>query len=137
VFGAPRERADHAAAALAVAEELLDVRLARLNAWLAEREIAPFAMGVGLNSGPVMSGTVGSEQRMEYAAVGDTTNVAARLQAATKGTPHELFASQPTWERLPEDVRARLASAGELAMPGRARHVPVWTRRRATHLRVA
>ena len=43
-----------------------------------------------------MSGTVGSERRMEYAAVGDTTNVAARLQAATKGTPHALFVSETT-----------------------------------------
>ena len=44
-------------------------------------------MGIGLNSGTVISGQVGSERRMEYTTVGDTTNTAARLEAMTKGTP--------------------------------------------------
>ena len=127
VFGSPVERDDHAAGALAAAEELLAVRLPRLNAWLAERSLPPFRLGVGLNSGAVMSGTVGSERRMEYAAVGDTTNVAARLQAATKGTPHALFVSDTTWERLGDDGRARLVSGGELAVAGRGGAVQVWT----------
>lgn len=126
VFGSPVERPDHADAALRSARDMLSVRLARLNAWLAERGIAPFALGVGLNSGAVMSGTVGSEQRMEYAAVGDTTNVAARLQAATKGTPHSLFVAQTTWERLGPAGRAALTGAGELALRGRGRGVSIW-----------
>ena len=62
---------------------------------------------------------------MEYAAVGDTTNVAARLQAATKGTPHALFVSQTTWERLDEHSRVRLQPAGEQAVAGRGQPVPV------------
>jgi adenylate cyclase len=126
VFGSPVERPDHAAQGLAAAEELLAVRLPRLNAWLAERDLPPFRLGVGLNSGAVMSGTVGNERRMEYAAVGDTTNVAARLQAATKGTPHALFVSQATWDRLDEHSRARLAPSGEQAVAGRGQSVPVY-----------
>ncbi|HEV3002080.1 MAG TPA: adenylate/guanylate cyclase domain-containing protein [Solirubrobacteraceae bacterium] len=137
VFGSPVERADHAIRGLAAAEELLAVRLPRLNAWLAERELPPFRLGVGLNSGAVMSGTVGSERRMEYAAVGDTTNVAARLQAATKGTPHALFVSEATWERLDEHSRARLAPAGEQAVAGRGQPVPVYAPRPARRLRAA
>jgi len=126
VFGSPVERPDHADAALRAAEAMLAVRLPRLNAWLAERGLPPFALGVGLNSGAVMSGTVGSERRMEYAAVGDTTNVAARLQAATKGTPHALFVAATTHERLGDDGRDRLAPAGDLPLRGRDAAVAVW-----------
>jgi adenylate cyclase len=137
VFGSPVESERHAIDGLAAAEELLAVRLPRLNAWLAERDLPPFRLGVGLNSGAVMSGTVGSDQRMEYAAVGDTTNVAARLQAATKGTPHALFASQTTWEALDAHSRARLAAAGEKPVAGRGQPVPVYAPRAERRLRVA
>ncbi len=127
VFGSPVERDDHADAALRTAEAMLAVRLPRLNRWLADRGLEPFALGVGLNSGAVMSGTVGSERRMEYAAVGDTTNVAARLQAATKGTPHALFVAATTHDRLGGAARARLRAVGEQPVRGRGQGVGVWT----------
>src|SRR5918995_1018253 len=57
-----------------------------------------FRMGIGLNSGRVMSGNVGSERRVEYTAVGDTTNTAARIEGMTKGTPHQLFLTASTKE---------------------------------------
>jgi adenylate cyclase len=127
VFGSPLARADHAHAALAAAAELLEVRLPRFHAWLADRDLAPLSLGVGLNSGPVMSGLVGSERRMEYAAVGDTTNVAARLQAATKNTPHSVFIAGSVADRLDSLTRARLTPAGNLAVTGRGAAVPVYT----------
>ena len=62
------------------------------NGWLREQGLHDgFKMGIGLNSGPVMSGNVGSERRLEYTALGDTTNTAARLEGMTKGTPHQLY----------------------------------------------
>ena len=61
-------------------------------------------MGIGLNSGPVMSGNVGSERRLEYTALGDTTNTAARLEGMTKGTPHQLFISDTTKQTLTRPV---------------------------------
>ena len=53
-------------------------------------------MGVGLNTGPVMCGNVGAEQRVEYTAIGDTTNTASRLEGMTKGGPHMLFVAEAT-----------------------------------------
>jgi adenylate cyclase len=123
VFGAPIEQPDHADRALGAAREMLTVRLPRFNSSLPEG--VDFRMGIGLNSGPVSSGNVGSEERLEYAAVGDTTNVAARLEAKCKETPHQLLFSDSTRRRLtsePDD----LVDLGELEIRGREATIRVW-----------
>ncbi len=127
VFGAPIEQGDHAERAVAAAREMLTVRLDRFNEWIRSEGIAEqgFQMGIGLNSGSVMSGQVGSERRIEYTAVGDTTNTAARLEGMTKGTPHHVF--------IAESTRAGLADAGglvfvdEFPVRGRSAGIKVWT----------
>ncbi len=87
VFGAPIASDDHADKALGAAREMLD-RLERFNAWLRSEGLGDgFKMGIGLNTGDVMSGNVGSARRLEYTTIGDTTNSAARLEGMTKGTP--------------------------------------------------
>ena len=92
VFGAPLEQEDHADRALAAAREMIGPRLRRFNAWLGEQGFEhSFEMGVGLHSGPVMAGNVGSEQRVEYTAIGDTTNTASRLEGLTKNSDAMLF----------------------------------------------
>ena len=97
VFGAPLEQDDHADRALAAAREMLDAPASGFNAWLREEGLHEgFRMGIGLNSGPVMSGNVGSERRLEYTALGDTTNTAARLEGMTKGTPYQLYVADST-----------------------------------------
>ena len=72
-------------------------------------------MGIGLASGPVMSGSVGSDRRLEYAAVGDTTNLAARLEAATKDSEFDVLVSAATREQAGAD----LPSAGTVTVRGR------------------
>ena len=88
IFGAPLEQPDHANRALAAAEDMIGPRLDTFNSWLVQAGMAsePVRMGIGLNSGEVMSGNVGSPNRLEYTAVGDTTNTASRLEGMTKGT---------------------------------------------------
>ena len=127
VFGAPLELPDHADRAVAAAREMLDVRLPRFNAWLREGGMSDgVRMGIGLNSGHVMSGHVGSERRVEYAAVGDTTNTASRIESLTKGTPHQLLLSGSTREALrspPDD----LVEVGETEIRGRQGHIKLWS----------
>ncbi len=127
VFGAPLEQADHADRALVAAREMIGTRLDSFNAWIAEHgHDHAFAMGVGINSGPVMAGNIGSEQRVEYTALGDTTNTASRLESMTKGSGHMLFIADSTRERMKRPpVSLRLV--GELEVRGRVDAVPVWT----------
>ncbi len=127
VFGAPLEQPDHADRALSAAAEMVGPRLQRFNAWLNEHgHDHTFAMGVGVNSGLVMAGNIGSEQRLEYTALGDTTNTASRLEGMTKGSGHMLFISDTTRERM-KDPPENLILVGELEVRGRLAAVPVWT----------
>ena len=97
VFGAPIEMAGHADCGLAAAREMLYSRLPGFNGWLRENGLGDgFRMGIGISSGPIMSGTVGSERRLEYTTVGDTTNTASRLEAMTKNTPYSIFIADST-----------------------------------------
>ena len=126
VFGSPLERPDHADSAVAAAREMLEVRLGRFNTSLAADRIdVTFRMGIGLNSGTVMSGNVGSERRLEYAAIGDTTNVAARLESMTKGTRHQLYVADATVAAL--TAPAALVEVGEAEVRGRSGLVRLWS----------
>lgn len=127
VFGAPLEQPNHADRALASAREMLDLRLPRFNKWLEEAGMGRgFAIGIGLNSGPVMSGQVGSKRRIEYTAIGDTTNTAARLEGMTKGSGHQLFVADSTRQAL-QGEDADLELVGELEVRGRTHPITVWT----------
>jgi adenylate cyclase len=127
IFGAPIERADHADAAFAAAREMLEVRLAAFNSWLREHGLSDgFRMGIGLNSGPVMSGNVGSERRLEYAAIGDTTNVASRLEALSKKEHVQLLVADST-RGLMTAHQDELVSLGALEVAGRSAGISAWT----------
>jgi adenylate cyclase len=127
VFGAPLAQADHAARALAAAREILGEALPRFGAWLREEGIAaaPLAAGIGLATGTVMAGLVGSGRRLEYTAVGDTTNVAARLQALGRDAPGQLFVSATTYAQLGPAAEG-LALHGEVELRGRREPVTVY-----------
>jgi adenylate cyclase len=126
VFGAPLQQEDHADRALAAARDML-AKLDGFNAWLRSADLHQgFKMGIGLNTGPVMSGNVGSERRLEYTALGDTTNTAARLEGMTKGTPHQLYLADSTRValRTPADD---LIEVGDFEVRGRKAKITLWS----------
>ena len=127
VFGAPIEQEDHADRAIAASREMLTERLPKWNRWLREQEVSEgFKMGIGLNTGMVVSGNVGSERRLEYTAIGDTTNTASRLQGMTKGQSHLLFFADTTRERLQGEL-ADIVYIDEFEVRGRSQPVKIWS----------
>jgi adenylate cyclase len=127
VFGAPLDQADHADRALASSREMLEKRLPHFNQWLTDQgHPAAFRMGIGLNSGKVMCGNVGAEQRVAYTVIGDTTNTASRIEGMTKGQPHMLFVSETTREWM-QDVPDDLELVDEFEIRGREAKMKIYS----------
>jgi class 3 adenylate cyclase len=125
-FGAPIASDDHADRALSAAREMVVYQLAAFNGWLREAGLADgFRMGIGINSGPVVSGSVGSSRRLEYAVIGDTTNTASRVEAVTKDVPHPILLSEATKDLL-RDPRDDLVFVDELPLRGRQASIRLW-----------
>lgn len=98
VFGAPLDDPQHELHAVTAALEM-QARLRRLRErWHGDK--AEIASGIGIHTGDAIVGNIGSEQRMEYTAIGDTVNIASRLERATKELGFEILLSESTAEAL-------------------------------------
>lgn len=124
-FGTPRANGHEARDALACARGILD-DLAGHN--LATGE--PIRIGIGIHYGPVVLGDVGSARRLEYAVVGDTVNVASRLERLTRDLDTSLVISDDVMAQLddPGDqgLREGLCQAPSQGVRGRNEPLPIW-----------
>lgn len=114
IFGAPIKQKDHARRAVEFATTLQE----RIK----ENEEMALFMTVGIHSGPAIVGNVGSEARMEYTAIGDTVNTAARLQGvATKG---EIIISEVTYQLVKDHFS--FLPRGEVSLKGKDKPVKIY-----------
>jgi adenylate cyclase len=127
VFGAPLEQFDHADRAVEAVREMAGPRLRSFNEWLRSEKLGDgFRIGIGVNSGRITAGNVGSTWRVEYTAIGDAVNTASRLEALTKATSYQVLISDTTralLQREPDDLRYVDATA----VPGKQVKVNLWT----------
>jgi adenylate cyclase len=117
VFGVPDQGMADAGDALACAFDMVE----SLKAWNAERAadgLFPVQIGIGLHYGPVMTGDVGSERLMTFTVVGDTVNVASRLQSLSKEIGTVLVASEALVGAVREEVRREAQLVDELQLVG-------------------
>jgi class 3 adenylate cyclase len=117
VFGAPNDLADHADAAVNAA--LLIQRR------VAERFDGDLRIGIGINTGVVIAGTIGGGNHLEFTLIGDTTNVAARVEQVTKTTGDAILLTHRTVDALalrPPD----LVDRGSHALKGKSAAVQVF-----------
>ncbi len=98
-FGAPAEQLDHADRAVRCALAM-QAALDRLNTERVRRGAVALRMGVGLHSGRVVLGDIGAPRRRDYTAIGDTVNVAARIEQLTKRQGVPILVSEETRARV-------------------------------------
>jgi class 3 adenylate cyclase len=106
VFGAPIVHEDHALRAVRAAFRMR-AELATLNEELKARGQAPVAIGIGLHTGECVVGNIGTEQRMDYTAIGDTVNTSSRIEGLTKEHGADILVSAETYEEVRAFVLAR------------------------------
>ena len=106
VFGAPIGLDDHPDRAVKAALEMRK-RLDALNVRIEKQGFEPLSHGIGIHSGAVLAGNIGSEERMSYALVGDTVNSASRIEGLTKHYDCDIIISQTTFNLLAESYDTR------------------------------
>ena len=120
VFGAPNPVSDHAMRALEAAEQMM-MEIERLNRELVDEGLAPISVGMGLDTGDVVAGHVGSGDRMEFTLIGVPVNNSAYL---SKVRPARVLMSESTWERVREGFR--VAEFEPTLLKGAAQPQPIY-----------
>lgn len=121
LFGAPYRSDDDAARAVGAAVAMQQ-RMAEFVQELVEMNLPPIGIGIGINTGPATVGYIGSEQRLDYTAIGDTVNLAARLEStAARG---QIRISQMTKDAIGEEFPTNLI--GSITVKGRQQPVQVY-----------
>ena len=102
----------------------MNAALAELNAERGRRGLEIIRHGIGIHFGPVIAGNIGTENRLEYTVIGDTVNVASRIQDACKSVGETFLISDAVKHRLPPDIRVR--SLPEQHVKGRQAPVQIY-----------
>jgi adenylate cyclase len=125
-WGAPLDDPEHARRAVACALDMAD-ELFAFKAELGEAG-AGFDVGIGIHSGPAVVGLIGSERRREYTSIGDTVNLASRIEGLTKEAGRRILVSRETMERC--QGAFDFVSCGVFQAKGRAQPVELFEPRR-------
>ena len=134
VFGAPQRMDNHAEKSVRCALDMQeriktlpeDWKDEALGEYFSQEGKQDFGMRIGIHTGSVVAGNLGCPSRMKYAVIGDSVNVAARLEAMNKVLGSDILVSGDTFNQLPVSVSKRLHSEGVQKIDGRERSLPVY-----------
>ena len=123
LFSAPLDDADHADHAVTAAVEMVK-ELGELNrAWVA-KGMVPLDIGIGVNSGEMIAGNIGSSSIMSYTVIGDNVNLGARLESLNKDYKTRIIISEATRARLTGDFKTR--PLGDVVVKGKSKAVQIF-----------
>jgi len=122
-WGAPLPQEDHALHACRTALRFLEALAQLRPQWQAEG-LPDIQIGVGINSGAMAVGNMGSDLRFDYTVMGDAVNLASRLEGANKLFHTQVLVSEETWRRV--QSRAMGRRLGSIRVRGRSETVRVW-----------
>lgn len=123
-FGEPVHYDDHAVRALRAAMDMRKALADLRDQWAKEGRPTQIEMGVGINSGEVFVGLLGSEQRINYTVIGDNANLASRLQDLTKTYAWPILISESTYQQIKDEFTAEFADA--VTVKGKTKPVNVY-----------
>ncbi len=126
IFGAPNEDVYQEENAFKAALEMRE-RLHALSAKIQSAYGAEIKIGIGINSGVAIVGNMGSSKRMEYTAIGDTVNLASRLESRTKDEGVDLLLSEHTYSALRANFSDQLRRVGPFSVKGRKETITAYT----------
>ncbi len=119
--------------AVSCALDVLDA-LDRLNRDLKDKNLPEFSkIGIGIHSGELIVGNVGSDNRKEFTVIGDVVNTASRLESHTKETLQDLIISEAVYSRAHADIQKKFTYLDSIALKGKSIQVDVYTTNAASN----
>ena len=131
VFGVPREDPEHALNAVSCAIEMENA-MAEVNAWNEANGFPNLEMGIGISSGRVIAGNIGSDEKMKYGCIGEPVNTAGRIQSFT--TRRQVFISEQTRNRIRGSLL--ISQVHRVLMKGKEKPVRIYEVREAGAVRL-
>jgi len=125
-FGAPTKSPNDALQAVLAGMEMVE-SLEVFNLHQRNRGHREWSIGVGINYGLVLVGNIGCEKKMDYTVIGDSVNLASRLEGATKFYRQPILVSHDVYVRVKESVRCRLVD--KIQVVGKTEGIRVYTAR--------
>lgn len=123
LWGVPVHQEDHAKLAIKAAWEMV-ITLKELQKTWVQKGIEPFDIGIGINTGEMIAGNMGSEQRMDYTVIGDHVNTASRIEGLTRKFNCHIIISEFTFDRVKDIVKTK--KLGYVQVKGKSQKILVY-----------
>ena len=126
LFGIEEGPKEGSQSAIIAATKMID-ELKKLNERLIHDLPFPLKMGIGIHTGSVIAGNVGSQEMLQYSTIGDTVNVASRLEQANKDYNTDISLSHEIYTSLTKELHDQASLSGEIILKGRTSPTKVYS----------